>query len=316
MSCPRSGADMHPILRKGRASSMDRNRIAPRLCFASAAVTTLLGTVMRTIAMFTHFDASIGYFDAGLLPSLSDALYFVAVILAVAGAFFIPKDVLPRELCVPHRAFVAWPLGCAMALFTVLLFITSNAELFTKGGTFKTALTLLGLLGSSYFFLSATRKGRYPDWLSAGGFLPILWCMAGVAETYTDAFVTMNSPVKVSLQMGFLGFMLLLVAELRFRLGKALPRVAVAFMSIGIFFSLNAAIPVLAASGILHNALHTLYAGVLLFAGLYGAYLLFRYTCAPGQPDEIPVQAPSAEAEVITEISAGEAEAETTSDPD
>ncbi len=272
------GIDALRILKGKAGSAMDRLHQNPRLCFFATVAVTLVGVILRTAAMFLCFDADIGYFDAGILPVLSHVLYYVAVIAAIACAFWIPKNTLPTEWHIPRRNLVAWPLGCVMALFTVLLFITANAELFTSDGIYKTALTLLGLLGSSYFFLSASRAGRYPDWLSAVGFLPIFWCMAAVAETYLDPYVTMNSPIKIGLQMGFLGFMLIMVSELRFRLGKPAPRVAVALMGIGVFLTFNASIPVLAAGGILHHALYALYAAVLLFAGIYAAYILFCYT--------------------------------------
>ncbi len=264
---------------------MDGSRAMPRLYFLITAALTLCGVTARTVSVFTRYnEASGGYFDAGFFPALGKSLYFAVVILAIIGAYLIPKGTLPTELHIPHRAFVAWPLGCAMAIFTVLLFVSAYADLFTKAGTFKTALTLLGLLGSSYFFLSATRTGRYPDWLTAAGFLPILWCMVGIAETYTDQMVTMNSPIKIGLQMGFMGFMLIMISELRFRLGKAAPRAAMALLSIGTFLTLNAAIPVLVGSTILHNVLHSLYAAVLLFAGIYGGYILLRYTAACQSP--------------------------------
>ncbi len=254
----------------------------PRLCCALSALVTLIGVVLRTICMLTCFDAEIGYFEPGILPMLSRILYVIAVAVALIGACLIPKDgVLPKKLINPHRAPFALAVGVAMALFTVILFVTSYATLFTSDGMLRTILMLFGLLGSSYFFLSVSRQGRYPDWLVAVGFLPILWAILGVAETYTDIFVPMNSPVKVSLQMGFLGFMLLMITELRFRLGRAIPRIGFILLSISVFLTLNASIPLLAAAGVWGHTLHTLYAFVLLVVGVYSAHTLFCYTYLP-----------------------------------
>ena len=94
----------------------------------------------------------------------------------------------------------------------------------------------------------------------------------------------MNSPVKTDLQLAFLGFMFICLAELRFRVGRPMPRYSLAFLAIGSYTCLVGSIPLLIATGagILENFSHLLYAAVLLCAGLYGLYIQFRYTCFPG----------------------------------
>jgi hypothetical protein len=61
-------------------------------------------------------------------------------------------------------------------------------------------------------------------------------------------------------------------------------------MSMGVFLSLNAAVPVLLATGahILDNKLHLFYAVVLLCGGLYGLYTLFQYTWFPTEEEDSP----------------------------
>ena len=66
------------------------------------------------------FDADPGYFSAGILPTLSNIMYFVTVAAAVICAALTPKDHLPTELHVPHRAPVAILLGVSLAVFTVV----------------------------------------------------------------------------------------------------------------------------------------------------------------------------------------------------
>lgn len=264
---------------------MDRSRTMPRLSFILMAALTLAGVALRSVCMLTQFDTAVGYFDRGPLPTLSGILYFVTVIAGVACGILIPKGTLPRRLESRLRLPAALLYGAVLVAFSVasLLFCygerTHNAVL---------GPILLGLPAALYFFLSANRKGRYPDWLSLVGFLPVFWTLTAVWETYVDQFTTMNSPVKVGLQMGFLGLALLQIAELRFRLGKALPRCAVTLMGVGVFLSLNGSFPVLvgAGAGILGNTLHLFYAIVLLCGGLYGLCILFRYTWFPGEPED------------------------------
>lgn len=270
---------------------MDRTRTMPRICFMVTAALTLAGVILRSVCQLTQFDAAVGYFNEGILSTRSNALYFAAVLLITVGACFIPKSSLPTELRMRLRLPVALLVGLSLAAFTVASFVLYFPAI-TSEDPRVTAITpapiVLGLPASLYFIISGKRDGRYPDGLSAAGFLPILWCVAAVAETYSDKFTTMNSPVKLGLQMGFLGFMLLLLAELRFRLGKAMPRAAVAFFGIGSFLCLVGSVPVLLGTGarILDNKFHMLYAIVLLCAGLYGLYTLFCFTFFPARhPD-------------------------------
>lgn len=281
--------------------SMDRLRTMPRICFILTAALTLAGAALRSVCMLTQFDEAVGYFNKGLPATLSSALYFLAVIAAIVGAILIPKGTLPDKLDTRLRLPAAFLYGAVLTAFTVAAFLFCYAE---RTHDALLAPILLGLPAALYFFLSGDRSGRYPDWLSLIGFLPVFWAVTAIWETYADQFTTMNSPVKVGLQMGFLGLALLQIAELRFRLGKALPRCAVAFMGIGVFLALNGSVPVLLGTGahILDNTLHLFYALVLLCGGLYGLYTLFQYTWFPAEPEDsgteaepAPTETPSAD---------------------
>lgn len=257
----------------------------PRVCFILTAALTLAGAALQSVCMLTQFDETVGYFNQGPLPTLSHILYFVMVAAAIVGALLIPKGALPNRLETRLRLPAAFLYGASLTAFTVASFLFCYAE-----RTHDTVLApiLLGLPAALYFFISADRSGRYPDWLSLMGFLPVFWSVTAVWETYADQFTTMNSPIKVGLQMGFLGLALLQTSELRFRLGKPLPRGAVALMGIGVFLTLNGSIPVLLGTGahILDNTFHLFYAIVLLCGGLYGLYTLFQYTWFPAEPED------------------------------
>ena len=257
---------------------MDRSRMTPRLYWLISAAIALVGVTLRTVCMLTAFDASVGYFNEGLLSLLTRAFYFPAVIIAVGCAVLISKNSLATELNDKSRTPAAYLLGLALAVFTVGVLLLCYKD---KTNNFLTYPVVLGVLASLYFFASAGRSGRYTDKLSLLGFLPVIWCVAATWETYVDQFTAVNSPVKIGLQLGLLGLALILISELRFRLGKPLPRLAIAFMSIGVFCSLSGSIPVLVgtAVGVLDNILHVFYASVLLCGGLYGAITLLRFLC-------------------------------------
>ena len=283
---------------------MERSRSLPRICFWLSAALTLIGVTLRAVCMLCLFDADIGYFAVGLLPTLSNALYFVAAVAIVLCAALTPRNILPAapkaegadeaeqappprlilpmELHTPGRAYAALLMGLALGGFTVATLLLP--DLFRGvSGKAVLAANILGLLSSAYFFLSAHKDGRYPDWLSLLGFLPVFWAIAAVADTYFDVYVTLNSPIKVSLQVGLLGFMLILLAELRFRVGRALPRYSLAFLALGAYACLVGSIPLLLATAVGAVSLprYALYAAVLAVVGLYAFYLLLHYTASP-----------------------------------
>jgi hypothetical protein len=177
-------------------------------------------------------------------------------------------------------------MGCALVAF----FLTGMLLSLLKVDGYQTKLLILPIAttlpASVYFFLSAKSRGRYSNGLALAGFLPVLWSATAIAETYTDLFTAMNSPVKITLQFGFIGFMLIMVTELRFRLGKAAPRLALALFSIGTFLCLNGALPLIlgAVAGKISHVPHIAYAAALLVCGLYGGYILLHFTHAPATP--------------------------------
>lgn len=285
---------------------MDRTRLAPRLCLLAALLLTTLGMIVRSVCMLTLFDASVGYFDGSPLVFLSNALYFLAVIASVACAAMIPKGILPTKLNTRLRGPAAYLLGLSLAAFAVAVYLVCYED---RTNTFTAIPMVMGIPASLFFFLTGNKTGRYSDGLCALGFLPVVWCVTAAWETYTDQFTAMNSPIKISLQMGFLGLALILISELRFRLGKPLPRVAAALMSVGVFFALNGGVPVLLGTGsrVLDNELHLFYAIILLCGGLYGVYTLTQFLLSankspdpdpnptPDTTPDIPADTPNAE---------------------
>ena len=257
---------------------MDRSRITPRLYWLVSAAVALVGILLRSVCVIAAFDTTIGYFDEGILSALTQAFYFPAVTIAVGCAILISKDGLPTELNDGSRRPMAYLFGLSLAVFTLGVLLTCYEK---RTSDFLIFPVVLGIPASLYFFVSAEKKGHYTDKLSLLGFLPVIWCVVAAWETYTDLFTAINSPIKLGLQLGLLGLALILISELRFRLRKPLPRLAIAFMSIGVFCSLSGSIPVLlgTAIGVLNNTLHAFYASVLLCGGLYGAIALFRFLC-------------------------------------
>lgn len=274
---------------KKAGTPMDRPRFIPRLFFLSAALLSLLGAAIRTAAYLTAFDTQVGYLDAGIWTSLSRCLYFITPVILIAIAAAIPKDTLSTAPCYTYRTAAAIPMALILIAFTVAVFVVCPPA----SGSTLTFAALLGIPAALYYGFSSVKSTRSSDLVSILGFLPIIWCIAAVADLYFDVFVTMNSPIKTSLQVGFLGFMGANLSELRFRIGRSLPRTALVLFGLGSFTCLTAAVPLLVATGarVLDHPLHLMYAAVLLVAGLYSLYLLFLHTNIPLPAEDAEDQA-------------------------
>ena len=256
-----------------------KRRLSPSLYFLIAAAVSTVGVTLRSACMLTQFDAAIGYFNLGLLSIAESAFTALAVIAAVVGTFFFPKDALPVAPRTPYRPIAAYVLGIALSAFAVCLaadILTADAQ--TATDTAKISLTVLASPAAAYFLVTARRHGCYRDALVFLGFFPIFWSISAVAVIYSDVFVAMNSPIKTSIQMGLLGLMLVILAELRLRLGKPISRKAVALTGLGTYLSLRASLPLLLTVTVSPSAVYTACAAVLLATGLYGGYALFCYT--------------------------------------
>ncbi len=259
---------------------MNRTHTLPRLTFLVSAGLTCTAVVLRTAAFFTHFDADVGYFDRTILPLIDKILSLLALVAPIACAIAIPKGDLHARADGGKRALIALAPLCGFLLFICLMF--------THAGWVSDKLLLFSVIlaiGGAAYFLGVLLDMKDQNLLSLLGFLPVLWGITAVAHTYSDPYVTLNSPIKLSIQFGALGLMLAMTAELRCRLGKAAPRVYLALHCIGMFFCLHAAIPCLAARlfGLLPDSLYPLWATVLLGAGLYhvGRLIQFIFLKAP-----------------------------------
>lgn len=271
---------------------MNRTRLIPRLCFGLTVALTLVAMLTRTVAFFTHFDADVGYFDHTWGPRLYTILAFLAVICPIVCGFLCPKEGLSTSLEQGHRHFVAFLLLLAFLLFPFLLL----AEKGLQSGKWMNVAMILSL-GSTVYACLVLFQVKAKQWVALAGFLPIFWSIILIAQTYTDPYITMNSPVKLSMQFGAIGLMLGLCAELRFHLAKPTPRVYMVGHCVAIFFCLNASLPylIVRAAGQLEYPLYHLWAIVLLCAGLYFLARLFLWVFLPPAPD-VPASALASDA--------------------
>lgn len=279
-----------------------------RIAFFYALGLTLVAAVLRTVAFLTAYDGQIGYFSAGAsaVTVIYRVLAVVTVLTTAVCARLIPAD-QTAELRLPAGAdplaILPFPALLLTAFYT--LYAVYNAT--DTSNILWVICGVTALIGAVFFLLRLLGRGNRTGLGSTG--LCILPAMIVIiALTYSDATVTMNSPVKLAVQFAALGIMLAVVAELRFLIGIPAPRLAIVSFATTAFLCLGGALPCLIAR--LTGSIPAgrpegqgLYLVCMLTATLYGLYAvaqLFRLcfrpqTCAEAEPESEP------EAETETE---------------
>lgn len=291
---------------------MKKVPVTVRICAATALVLTLFGIILRTVAMFVCYDREVGYFDATPLATLLTVLSFAAVLCPIVLTIATPKSALPDVWPRPRHDLSPLLPAVLFILSGILIIATTISD--GSSSPLALAAGLLGLFSSIYYILLS--RGKSTSALSVIGYLPILWGLLAVAETYTDQMTTMNSPIKLSLQFGCLGLMLMATSELRFIMRKPAPRAALCFHSLALFFCLSGSIPTLIAlvAGILTRPIHGAYALALLGAGIHAAFRLVYYISVPVEA-ETSVSVSEAEASESTAAAEAAEAAPETVDP-
>ena len=262
---------------------------------------TISGIALRTIALRVSFDAEIGYFQDGPLATLCYIITALAVLMPLVMSIIIPKGTLTSTWPdLQNNAVAILPM---IALLVCGILPKVLPTLATTQSVLADIIVVTSLLASGYFLLTLIPRIRQyaPSVLNVVGFGVIFWGLSALSETYFDLFTTMNSPIKVMLQFSFLSVALMITAELRFRLSKALPRLAVAIHGVAMHLCLTAGFSTLVATLLYKDSIptkHTLYATTLLALGVYAAFRLFTYLIAQLHP--VPVQTTPDETAVVS----------------
>lgn len=285
-------------------------RRLPRIAFFSTLGLTLAAAVLRIVAFLTAYDGQIGYFSVGAsaVTVIYRVLAAAAILVAAVCARLIPVDqtaALRLPAGADPLAILPLPALLLTAFYTLYSVynatVTSNLLWMVCGAT--------ALIGAVFFLLRLLGRGSRTGLGSTG--LCILPAMIVIiALTYSDATVTMNSPVKLAVQFAALGIMLAVVAELRFLLDIPAPRLAIVSFATTTFLCLGGALPCLIAR--LAGSIPSdrpegqgLYLVCMLAAtlcGLYAAAQLYRLcfrpqTCTETEPELMPETEPEPEPE-------------------
>ncbi len=257
-----------------------RKDTVARVCALSTACGTTTAALLMSAAVAFFYDKGTNYFvpDA-LLFRFAVIFAFLAFAAAIANAIIIPKEEIAQKSPFGSDLLTALPaaLGFGVGgIFMVIEFAKSQKILFLIA-------TLFLLISAAHVLLCET--DRVKTFL---GFAPPIACALLVAVLYFDTSLEMNAPLKVAAQCALLPLMLYFTAELRYLLGREIPRLYLALALISIVLSSLCvlAIPVACLTGALENTNCLATALVLFGTNLTILLKLKRYLKPTPAPDE------------------------------
>lgn len=169
-------------------------------------IASTITTAARTVAYYTVFDASVGYFPSGIISTL---LYILPIALALPACVLIFRK--KAELSIPALRTSPTLVSngyCAVAMLAVLSVDVILA--IRHAGTVYTLCALLALFGAITFL--PLRRGTLT---TLSGIAVVIHLLANVCLEYFDWNVTLNSPLKIYSQIALLAAALYLLAVIR-----------------------------------------------------------------------------------------------------
>ena len=258
-----------------------------------AAILTLIGAALRTVALLTAFDADVGYFsESALITYLDRALLLAAIVFGTVVLIATPKDKLsasPAPITV-WSTFSSAALGFIFAIFGVLFLI-----LHLPKPAILVCITSAGALASAiYFIYEAIRPDTAGKRIGLGLF-PVISLVGAVFVENFDFLVALNSPEKLLATVTFAVGALLIVQRLKFSAGNPTPRFElwcaylVAFL--GAYFAVGGIVATCV--GVLDDPKYLVYyllsvgLSIYAFIDLYGRLALARLADAEiiSEPD-------------------------------
>lgn len=204
----------------------------------TALIFTIVAIVLHTILMFAFFDKNIGYFQKGLITSITVSLAVCAIVWFFTTLLFIPKGTMYKEMPKDKLTIKSAYIVCAFLNAFGFLNTVFDISKAIKNNQLVDKFHLLYLIFftlSILYFIGKAFKIFKTDATVFFGFFIVLNATVMLAQLYFDNNVQMNSPLKITMQIALLFIMLYFLGEFRFDLKKPYPRV---YLSVGISASL------------------------------------------------------------------------------
>ena len=235
----------------------------------------VLTVTFRTVALFTDFNLSDGYFGNKLIRSLSDLTVFIACIATLTFTFMAKKI---RAIAVFDNPATYIPSGM-ISVSLIFLAVETLVSLSTRTGgilskaTLTTPSSLLSLLSAILaavcvinFFLTVFYTSKENESRAFFGILTVVFLAIYALYLYFDTKLPLNSPNKSIDQMALLLSACFFLFETRISLGRERWRGYVAFGMIASLITAYSSIPTL---------IYYFVTGKMISDSLSGAMLCF-----------------------------------------
>ena len=247
---------------------MNRQKVARGSRFALLALVPLC-TILHLLNVLFSFDQGSNYFHADtLLPLVANLLTLLTAAVAIVSAIAESKQECSGTPF-GKQLFVALPAAIGLAVTSVYLLV----DFFLQSNWLAFATAVFLILTTVYVLRCETSK-RQSSKTALLGFASPLACALLIGVLYFDTSLEMNAPMKVATQCALLPLMLYFTAELRYLLGRELPRLYLALALISLVASSLCilAVPAASIAGFLKNT-NCLFAAITV-AGLNVTVLL------------------------------------------
>lgn len=209
------------------------------------AILTLACTVVRTYAVVTAYDRSVGYYDASSsLPGVAVLLSIVAVFLCTLLPFLLGKKETAVIDCFDYSPLSRIVSACYTVLVLFCAFYMALGSYYTGNvGATDMVLLAFGVVGAIYFLLVTAGKVYSRNTNNAlFAYAFILFVLIVIGKTYFDYTTPMNGSNKIFFHVALMSVMLYMLTEARFILGNRAPRAYNAAALAAFFFSFSTAV--------------------------------------------------------------------------
>ena len=178
-----------------------------------------IAALLQELAVLLSYDVDTNYFASySFWPTLANILTAALFAVAILYAIIAEK---PQPISSPFgtQIWISLPAAIGFGVCGIYLLI----DFLNKGVMLSFVAAISLLLSASYVLLSeTTHKNVFL------GFMPPISCALLVAILYFDKTLEINAPLKIMTQCALLPLMLYFTAELRYLLGRELPRLYIA----------------------------------------------------------------------------------------
>lgn len=200
---------------------------------------TGIAVILRACALLLAYETDAGYFSLSTpLPAISNALLILSLLWAFSMLIFMPRDLLADAL--PDYSgcsvFASALCGFCLIFYAAISFLAAyrgdvafHSDTFLRDRILHYLICAAALLAGLYFLAALKPALRTHHLRILLGFFVPLWALFTLARCYFDLDHAMNNPIKIMLQMAFIGIMLFFLQELRVLMGQAQPRLGLVF---------------------------------------------------------------------------------------